>query len=149
VTLTNKKELARLETVPGAIRTSETGWREEDVRRSMAVRDYRVQARDGGWNRLSGAIPRRRDRSRARALRVGHAVSRRSEADAVHAFVALLIRLSGVLPGGSGKIPWAAAGSVRKPLISKSSPAGTPHAVRAMPDVTDRTGPQGAHEVMR
>jgi len=44
VTLTNKKELARLETVPGAIRTSETGWREEDVRRSMTVRDYWVQA---------------------------------------------------------------------------------------------------------
>ena len=53
MTLTNKKELARLETVPGAIRTSETGWREEDVRRSMTVRDYWVQARDGGWHRLA------------------------------------------------------------------------------------------------
>jgi hypothetical protein len=53
VTLTNKKELARRETVPGAIRTSDTGWREEDVRRSMAFRGYWVQARDGGWHRLA------------------------------------------------------------------------------------------------
>jgi hypothetical protein len=39
VTMANRKELARLETVPGAMRTAETGRLEEDVRRSMTVRD--------------------------------------------------------------------------------------------------------------
>ncbi len=53
VTVANKKELARFETVPGAIRTSETGRLEEDVRQSMTVRDYWVQARDGAWHRVS------------------------------------------------------------------------------------------------
>src|SRR5437870_2670647 len=53
VTVANKKELARLETVPGAIRTSETGRLEEDVRQSTTVREYWVQARDGAWHRVS------------------------------------------------------------------------------------------------
>ena len=49
----NKKELARLETVPGAIRTTETGRLEEDVRQSRTVREYWVQAREGTWHRVS------------------------------------------------------------------------------------------------
>ena len=53
VTVVNKKELARLETVPGAIRTSETGRLEEDVRQSTTVREYWVQARDSVWHRVS------------------------------------------------------------------------------------------------
>ena len=53
VTVANKKELARLETVPGAIRTSETGRLQEDVRQSMTVREYWVQAREGAWHRVS------------------------------------------------------------------------------------------------
>ena len=53
VTVANKKELARFETVPGAIRTSETGRLEEDVRQSRTVREYWVQAREGAWHRLS------------------------------------------------------------------------------------------------
>src|SRR5438093_11202116 len=53
VTVANKKELARLETVPGAIRTSETGRLEEDVRQWTTVREYWVQARDDAWHRVS------------------------------------------------------------------------------------------------
>ena len=53
VIVANKKELARLETVPGAIRTTETGRLEEDVRQSRTVREYWVQSRDGGWYRVS------------------------------------------------------------------------------------------------
>ena len=53
VIVANKKELARLENAPGAIRTSETGRLEEDVRQSTTVREYWVQARDGAWHRVS------------------------------------------------------------------------------------------------
>ena len=53
VTVANKKELARLETVPGAIRTSETGRLEEDVRQSMTVREHWVQTLEGTWYRVS------------------------------------------------------------------------------------------------
>src|SRR5437899_8462143 len=70
VTVANKKELARLETVPGAMRTIETGRLEEDVRQSWT---------EGAWApRLRGAIRRRRDRSRARDLRVNHSASNSS-----------------------------------------------------------------------
>ena len=53
VTVANKKELARLETVPGAMRTTETGRLEEDVRQSRTVREYWVQTREGTWYRVS------------------------------------------------------------------------------------------------
>ena len=53
VDVANKKELARMETVPGAMRTSETGRLEEDLRRSTTVRDYWVQQREGKWYRVS------------------------------------------------------------------------------------------------
>src|SRR5213593_2935262 len=53
VTVADKKELARLETVPGAMRTTETGRLEEDVRQSRTVREYWVQTREGTWHRVS------------------------------------------------------------------------------------------------
>jgi hypothetical protein len=53
VVVANKKELARMETVPGAMRTSETGQLQEDLRRSTTVRDYWVQDREGKWYRVS------------------------------------------------------------------------------------------------
>jgi hypothetical protein len=53
VTVANKKESARLETVPGAMRTTETGRLEEDVRQSRTTREYWVQAQDGKWHRVS------------------------------------------------------------------------------------------------
>src|SRR6266508_5509124 len=66
VTVANKKELARFETVPGAIRTSETGRLEEDVRKSMTVREYWVEAREGTWHRVSA--------EQFRVAEVGHAL---------------------------------------------------------------------------
>ena len=53
VTVVDKKEQARLETAPGAIRTTETGRIEEDVRQSKTVREYWVRAREGAWYRVS------------------------------------------------------------------------------------------------
>ena len=53
VTVANKKESARMETVPGAMRTTETGRFEEDLRQSRTVRDYWVQGQDGAWYRVS------------------------------------------------------------------------------------------------
>jgi hypothetical protein len=66
VSVANKKELARLETVPGAIRTSETGRIEEDVRQQRTVRDYWVQAQEGTWHRVSA--------EQFRAAETGHAL---------------------------------------------------------------------------
>jgi hypothetical protein len=53
LTVANKRELARFETVPGAMRTTETGRLEEDVRQSTTVREYWVQTREGTWYRVS------------------------------------------------------------------------------------------------
>ena len=53
VTVADKKEQARFETTPGAIRTTETGRIEEDVRQSRTVREYWVQSREGKWYRVS------------------------------------------------------------------------------------------------
>ena len=53
VTVANKRETARLQTVPGAMRTTETGRIEEDVRQSQIARDYWVQDRDGTWHPVS------------------------------------------------------------------------------------------------
>jgi len=53
VTVTNKRDTARLETVPGAMRTTETGRIEEDVRQSQITRDYWVQDREGTWHPVS------------------------------------------------------------------------------------------------
>jgi hypothetical protein len=68
VSVANKKELARLETVPGAIRTSETGRIEEDVRQQRTVRDYWVQAREGTWHRVSAEQFRAAETGRALEL---------------------------------------------------------------------------------
>jgi hypothetical protein len=68
VTVANKKELARLETVPGAIRTSETGRIEEDVRQQGTVRDYWVQAQEGTWHRVSAEQFRAAETGRALEL---------------------------------------------------------------------------------
>jgi hypothetical protein len=68
VTVVNKKELARLETVPGAIRTTETGRLEEDVRQSRTVRDYWVQGREGTWHRVSAEQYRAAEIDRALEL---------------------------------------------------------------------------------
>ena len=53
ITVANKRETARLTTVPGAIRTTETGRIEEDVRRSQVTREYWVQDREGTWHPVS------------------------------------------------------------------------------------------------
>lgn len=53
VTVANKRETARLQTVPGAMRTTETGRIEEDVRQSQIARDYWVQGREGTWYPVS------------------------------------------------------------------------------------------------
>ena len=53
VTVADKKEQARFETTPGAMRTTETGRLEEDVRQSRTVREYWVQSREGKWYRVS------------------------------------------------------------------------------------------------
>jgi len=53
VTVANKRESARFETVPGAMRTTETGRLEEDVSQSRTVREYWVQSREGTWYRAS------------------------------------------------------------------------------------------------
>jgi hypothetical protein len=53
VTVADKKEQARFETTPGAMRTTETGRIEEDVRQSRTVREYWVQSREGTWYRVS------------------------------------------------------------------------------------------------
>jgi hypothetical protein len=53
VTVADKKEQARFETAPGAMRTTETGRIEEDVRQSQTVREYWVQSREGKWYRVS------------------------------------------------------------------------------------------------
>jgi len=66
VIVANKKELARLETVPGAMRTTETGRLEEDVRQSRTVREYWVQTREGTWYRVSA--------EQFRSAEVGHAL---------------------------------------------------------------------------
>ena len=53
VTVANKRETARFETVPGAVRTTELGRLEEDPSQSRTVRDYWVQQVDGKWYRVS------------------------------------------------------------------------------------------------
>ena len=53
VTVVDKKEQARFETAPGAIRTTETGRIEEDVRQSRTVREYWVRSPEGRWYRVS------------------------------------------------------------------------------------------------
>jgi len=53
VTVANKRETARFETVPGAVRTTELGRLEEDPRQSRTVRDYWVQQADGKWYPVS------------------------------------------------------------------------------------------------
>jgi len=53
VTVANKRETARLQTVPGAMRTTETGRIEQDVRQSQIARDYWVQGREGTWYPVS------------------------------------------------------------------------------------------------
>jgi hypothetical protein len=53
VTVADKKESARLETVPGAMRTTETGRLEPDLRQSRTVREYWVQTSEGTWYRVS------------------------------------------------------------------------------------------------
>ena len=53
VTVADKKEQARFETTPGAMRTTETGRIEQDVRQSRTVREYWVQSREGTWYRVS------------------------------------------------------------------------------------------------
>jgi hypothetical protein len=53
VTVADKKESARLETVPGAMRTTETGRIEEDLRQQRTVREYWVKGREGTWHRVS------------------------------------------------------------------------------------------------
>jgi hypothetical protein len=53
VTVADKKEQARFETSPGAIRTTETGRIEEDVRQSRTVREYWVRSPEGQWYRVS------------------------------------------------------------------------------------------------
>jgi hypothetical protein len=53
VSVANKREMARLQTVPGAMRTTETGRIEEDVRQSQIARDYWVQDREGTWHPVS------------------------------------------------------------------------------------------------
>jgi uncharacterized lipoprotein YajG len=53
VTVANKRETARMQTVPGAMRTTETGRLEEDVRQSQITRDYWVQDREGTWHPVS------------------------------------------------------------------------------------------------
>src|SRR5262245_12731112 len=52
VTVVDKKEQARFETAPGAIRTTETGRIEEDVRQSKTVREYWVRSPEGTWYRV-------------------------------------------------------------------------------------------------
>src|SRR5215510_6619303 len=52
VTVADKKEQARFETTPGAIRTTETGRIEEDVRQSKTVREYWVRSPEGTWYRV-------------------------------------------------------------------------------------------------
>jgi len=66
VTVANKKERARLETVPGALRTTETGRVEEDVRQSRTIREYCVQTREGTWYRVSA--------EQFRSAELGHAL---------------------------------------------------------------------------
>jgi len=66
VTVANKKELARLKTVPGAMRTTETGRLEADVRQSRTVREYWVQTREGTSYRVSA--------EQFRSAEVGHAL---------------------------------------------------------------------------
>ena len=53
VTVANKKESARLETVPGAMRTTETGRLEPDLRQQRIAREYWVQGQDGAWYRVA------------------------------------------------------------------------------------------------
>jgi hypothetical protein len=53
VTVVDKKEQARLETAPGAIRTTETGRIEPDLRQQTTVREYWVKGREGTWYRVS------------------------------------------------------------------------------------------------
>jgi hypothetical protein len=53
VTVADKKEQARFETTPGAMRTTETGRIEEDVRQSRTVREYWVRPSEGQWHRVS------------------------------------------------------------------------------------------------
>jgi hypothetical protein len=52
VTVADKKEQARFETTPGAMRTTETGRIEEDVRQSRTVREYWVRSPEGTWYRV-------------------------------------------------------------------------------------------------
>jgi hypothetical protein len=66
VTVANKRELARLETVPGAMRTTEAGRLEEDVRQSRTVREYWVQGREDTWHRVS--------EEKFRAAEIGRAI---------------------------------------------------------------------------
>jgi len=53
VTVADKKEQARFETTPGAMRTTETGRIEEDVGQSRTVREYWVRSSEGQWHRVS------------------------------------------------------------------------------------------------
>ena len=65
VTVANKKESARLETVPGAMRTTETGRLEPDLRQQRIAREYWVQGQDGAWYRVSAEQFRAADVGRA------------------------------------------------------------------------------------
>lgn len=52
VVVEKKQEVARLDTGPAPMRTTETGRLEEGIRPTL-VREYWVQSREGAWYRVS------------------------------------------------------------------------------------------------